>query len=140
MLRLGGVLVGGLMLAAPLSAQEPDHEAAFTPEEDLDCVIYVAALMADEPETMTPESRVALTGAMTYFVGRYEAQREEPLSQALVERYAVYAELDPQAVQQTCAVRARGFSGRLQEAGRAMVERAAEMGQAEAPSGEDTSE
>lgn len=118
-----------ILSASPLAAQDSAGERSqgFAPEEDLDCVIYIAAIMAETAQEMTPESRVALTGAMTYFVGRYEAQRAEPVSRALVDRYAVYAGLDPQAVEQTCSLRARNFSLRLQDAGRAMIERSAEL-------------
>lgn len=122
MFRKLGLLAAALWVAgAPVAAQQ-EGQAAFTPEEDLDCVIYIGALMAETEVEMTPESRLALTSALTYFVGRYEAQRGVPLAQALAERYPHYGEADAQQIEQTCSLRARGFGMRMQDAGRAMAE------------------
>lgn len=124
MFRKLGLLAAALWVAgAPVAAQQ-EGQAAFTPEEDLDCVIYIGALMAETEVEMTPESRLALSGALTYFVGRYEAQRGTPLAQALAERYPLFAERNVQEVEQTCSLRARGFAMRLQDAGRSMAETA----------------
>lgn len=116
--------IGALLVAAtPLAAQEGQSaQRAFTPEEDLDCAMYVGALMAESEAEMTPESRVALTSAFTYFTGRYEAQRGTGLTEAFSSRYPVYAASDPTALAQTCSVRMRSFGARLEQAGRVMAE------------------
>ncbi|MHA7818556.1 MAG: hypothetical protein ACX930_02790 [Erythrobacter sp.] len=116
-----------MLSAGPLAAQSSTEQAgtsasAFTPEEDLDCAIYIGAIMAETAAEMTPESRVALTSAFTYFIGRYEAQSGMPLAQALAERYPRYVEGDANEIEQTCTVRARGFAVRMQDAGRLMAE------------------
>ena len=116
---LGGLAAAALIATVPLQAQE-GHSAAqsFTPEEDLDCAIYIGAIMAEAEVEMTPESRLALTSAFTYFIGRYEAQRGTPLPQALAERYPIYAERNATEIEQTCSLRARGFAARMQDSAR----------------------
>ena len=148
MRRTGGLIAALVMLAAtPVVAQQgtqhgaPQRDAAFSPEEDLDCAIYIGALMAESEVEMTPESRIALTSTFTYFIGRYEAQRGVPLAQAMGERYAVYTERNPQELEQLCSLRARGFAVRLQDVGRVMAELAPgetpnEPGTAGEPAGE----
>lgn len=122
-MRLAGVLAGfALFTAAPVAAQPAETASAFTPEEDLDCAIYIGAIMAETAAEMTPESRVALTSAFTYFIGRYEARSGQPLAQALAERYPLYAQREAGEIEQTCSVRARGFAVRMQDAGRLMAE------------------
>lgn len=119
----GGLAAVFLLGAAPLLAQQSEPIAsAFSPEEDLDCAIYIGAIMAETAAEMTPESRVALTSAFTYFIGRYEARRGTPLGRALAERYPLYMERDASEIEQTCSVRARGFAVRMQDAGRLMAE------------------
>lgn len=110
--------------STPLLAQEgaPPDTGAFTPEDDLDCAMYVGALMAESEAEMTPESRVALTSAFTYFTGRYEAQRGTGLIGAFTARYPIYVASDPTAIAQTCAVRMRSFGARLEQAGRVLSE------------------
>lgn len=124
MRAFGGIAAAVLAaLSAPLAAQESDASSpAFSPEEDLDCAIYIGALMAETQVEMTPESRVALSSAFTYFIGRYEAQRGQDLTRALQERYAVYQTRNPQEVEQTCSIRARGFAARMQDAGRVLAQ------------------
>ena len=118
-MRFFGGIVAALLLAAPASAQESEpqegaFEPAFTAEEDLDCAIFVAALMAELGPEMTPDNRIGLTSAITYLVGRFEAQRGTDLSQAFVERYPAFQERDPREIEQTCSIRMRAFSNRLQ--------------------------
>lgn len=117
----GGLVAASLIATAPVHAQN-GHQAAqsFTPEEDLDCAIYIGAIMAETEVEMTPESRLALTSAFTYFIGRYEAQRGTPLAQALAERYPLYAERNATEIEQTCSLRARGFAARMQDSARVM--------------------
>ncbi|MGB3711736.1 MAG: hypothetical protein WA985_08610 [Erythrobacter sp.] len=107
--------------ATGLAAQAPEGESpAFSAEDDLDCAIYVGALMAEMSDRMSPENRVGLTSALTYFVGRYEAQRGTDLTEAFRERYAIYRERDPAQIEQVCSVRMRAFSNRLQQSGSAL--------------------
>ena len=112
--------------ATQASPSDSAFQPAFSPEEDLDCAIYIGAIMAETAAEMTPESRLALTSAYFYFIGRYEAQRGQDLTRALEQRYAVIGQSDPQAIEQTCSVRARGFAARVEEAGRAIARKAAE--------------
>jgi hypothetical protein len=123
-MRLFGLFLAALpCAAAPLMAQDaPAAQRAFSPEEDLDCAMYVGALMAESEAELTPESRVALTSAFTYFTGRYEAQRGTGLIEAFTSRYPVYAASEPTALAQTCSVRMRSFGARLEQAGRVMAE------------------
>ena len=119
----GAIATAGLLIPASASmAQDADTSQAFTPEDDLDCAMYVGALMAESEAEMTPESRVALTSAFTYFTGRYEAQRGTGLIEAFRSRYATYAASNPTALAQTCAVRMRSFGARLEQAGRALTD------------------
>ena len=104
-----------LLVGAPLAAQEA-YEPAFTPEDDLDCALYVAALMAETEVEMTPESRTGLTSAFTYFIGRYEAQRGLDTGAAFAERYTVFSERNSAEIAQTCSIRMRSFGNRLQNA------------------------
>ena len=112
--------------ATQASPSDSAFQPAFSPEEDLDCAIYIGAIMAETAAEMTPESRLALTSAYFYFIGRYEAQRGQDLTRALEQRYAAIGQSDPQAIEQTCSVRARGFAARVEEAGRAIARSAAE--------------
>ena len=123
-MRFGGGAIAGLLLAAPLQAQSTgaEFEPAFSAEDDLDCAIFIGALMAEmeASNTMTPDNRTGLTSALTYFTGRYEAQRGLNITEAFAERYEVYQQRNPAEIQQTCSVRMRAFSVRLQDAGRAL--------------------
>lgn len=110
-----------LALVAPLQAQNNhDFEPAFSAEDDLDCAIYVGALMAELGPNMTPDNEVGLTSAFTYFTGRYEAQRGINLVQAFTDRYPIYRERNPIEIEQICSSRMRAYAIRLQESGRAL--------------------
>lgn len=113
------ITAAALGAATPLAAQQ---DVAFTPEEDLDCAIYVGALMAENELELSPDSRLALMSTMTYFFGRYEAQRGVPLAQALAERMPEYEKRNPQEIEQLCSLRARGLGMRMQDADRVMAE------------------
>lgn len=119
-----GLAVSAFALAAPFAALAQDGKAfepAFTAEEDLDCAIYVGALLAEMEAQMTPSNEVGLTSAFTYFTGRYEAQRGLGLTEAFTERYPIYLGRNPAEIEQTCSVRMRAFGVRLQEAGSALT-------------------
>ncbi len=119
----GGIAGLTLFVAAPLSAQDgAAFEPAFSAEEDLDCAIFVGALLAEMEESLTPDNQVGLTSAFTYFTGRYEAQRGLELEEAFTERYPIYLQRNPAEIEQTCSVRMRAFGVRLQEAGRALTQ------------------
>ncbi len=118
---LGLVASGALALGGPAMAQETaGFEPAFSADDDLDCAIYIGALMADLEEEMTPDDQVGLTSAFTYFVGRYEAQRGLDITRAFTERYPIYLQSNPATIAQTCSVRMRAFGVRLNDAGRAL--------------------
>lgn len=108
-------------LAVPAVAQD-DYQPAFTPEDDLDCALYVGALMAEMDATMTPDNRTGLTSAFTYFVGRYEAQRGLDVAEALAERYSAYRTRNSAQIAQDCSIRMRSLGSRLQLAQSALAE------------------
>ena len=115
-MRVLGGIIAALLITAPASAHEEGRfEPGFTAEEDLDCAIYVASLMAEMGPDMTPDNRIGLTSAITYFVGRYEAQRGTELAEAFVDRYPAFQQRDPREIEQTCSIRMRAFSTRLQQ-------------------------
>ncbi|WP_108787499.1 hypothetical protein [Erythrobacter sp. Alg231-14] len=113
--RIGLTLGAALVAFTPLHAQDEAFEPAFNAESDLDCAIFIGALMAESEAAMTPDNRLGLTSALTYFVGRYEAQRGIEIADAFAERYPIYLDLNPAELQQICSVRMRAFSARLQE-------------------------
>ena len=135
----GGIIAAtGLLIlgTASLAQEESGGNQAFTPEDDLDCAMYVGALMAETQAEMTPESRAALTSAFTYFTGRYEAQRGTGLTEAFTARYPAYAASDPNQIAQTCSVRMAAFGARLERAGRAMAELAPTLAEDDATQAE----
>lgn len=113
MQRIGVALAGVLLSACPAAAQD-GYEPAFTPEDDLDCALYIGALMAEMEASMTPDNRTGLTSAFTYFIGRYEAQRGLDVATALAQRYSDYQARNSAEIAQTCAIRMRSFANRLQ--------------------------
>lgn len=122
MMKSGGIIAAiALCVVAPLSAQEGEaFEPAFSAEDDLDCAMFVGALMAEMEAEMTPDNRTGLTSAFTYFTGRYEAQRGIEITEAFTARYPTYQQANPVEIQQTCSVRMRAFGARLQEANSAL--------------------
>ncbi len=120
-MRRGAIMIAALLIGAPAAAQDAEpFVPAFSAEDDLDCAIFVGALMAETEAEMTPDNRTGLTSALTYFTGRYEAQRGLDITQAFAERYPLYQQRNPAEIQQTCSVRMRAFSVRLQGVGRAL--------------------
>ena len=119
--------IAALACTAPLAAQGASaqdgaaFEPAFTSDEDLDCAIYVGALLAELDEAATPDNRVGLTSAFTYFVGRYEARKGTGLIEAFTARYPAYLDRNPAEIEQTCAIRMRAFASRLQQTGQALT-------------------
>ncbi len=120
-MRAGVFLAITALASAPLAAQD-DYEPGFTPEDDLDCALYIGALMAEMDASMTPDNRTGLTSAFTYFIGRYEAQRGLNVGEALAERYLVYRAGNSAQIAQNCTIRMRSFGSRLQFAQSALVE------------------
>ena len=119
---IGGIVAVSLAFAGPVLAQNSSgFEPAFSAEDDLDCAIFVGALLAQDEEVLTTENRVGLTSAFTYFTGRYEAQRGIELTEAFTSRYPIYLQRNPAEIQQTCSVRMRAFGARLHEAGSALT-------------------
>lgn len=133
----GGIIAGALLLSGfSVSAQDSTTQTGqgFSPEDDLDCALYTGGLLASDDGVMTPDARTALVSTMTYFLGRFEAQRGTPINAALAERYPVYLEQDPTQLEQMCSLRARGFARRLENVGRVMVEVQSEHAPASEPS------
>lgn len=139
MRKVGGIIAALAMLsAATASAQETSETSGqgFSPEDDLDCAIYIGSLLGADQEVATPDVQTALTSALTYFLGRYEAQRGTPINIALLERYSAFDEANAAEIEQTCGLRARGFAQRMQDAGRVMIQ----AGQAAAQQDDGTAE
>jgi len=125
MRSLGGIIAGALVLSGfSVSAQENTAQTGqgFSPENDLDCALYIGGLLGSDDGVMTPDAQMALASAMTYFLGRYEAQRGTPINVALAERYPAFREGESIEIEQTCGLRARGFARRMEDVGRVMVE------------------
>ncbi|MEM1051603.1 MAG: hypothetical protein AAGI28_05855 [Pseudomonadota bacterium] len=141
MRTLGGIIAAALLLTGyfPTAAQENTTQTGqgFSPDNDLDCALYIGGLLASDEGVRTPDSRMALVSSMTYFLGRYEAQRGTPINVALAERYQTFLNEDSTQLEQTCGLRARGFARRMEDVGRVMVEVQGEQepnrGTAEAP-------
>lgn len=116
------IAAAALAAAAPLQAQQEEaYTPAFSAEDDLDCAIFIGAIMAELEAEMTPDNQIGLTSALTYFVGRYEAQRGTDLMKAFTERYPAYQQRNPAEIEQTCSVRMRSFASRLQVSGSALT-------------------
>ena len=122
-MRGAALAIGAALVASvPLAAQEGEEfTPAFTAEDDLDCAIYVGALMAELDTQMSADDRTGLISALTYFTGRYEAQRGLDIETAFAEHYPRYQARDPAAIAQTCSARMRAFGARLESAGRALA-------------------
>ena len=121
----GGVIAGVAMLSGfSVSAQINSEQSGqgFSPEDDLDCALYIGGLLGSDDGVMTPDSQMALVSSMTYFLGRYEAQRGTPINVALAERYPIFLKRDSTQLEQTCGLRARGFARRMEDVGRVMVD------------------
>lgn len=139
----GGSIAGALLILGAggvfsVSAQENSERVGqgFSPEDDLDCALYVASLMGEDRGVLTPDVQTAYLSAMTYFLGRYEAQRGTPINVAMAKRYPAFRERDPVEVEQLCGLRTRGFASRLEVVGRAMAEAQSEYGAREDSSGQ----
>ena len=129
-----GIFAGCLLLGgAPAFAQESSapipaaNAQGFSPEDDLDCVLYVASLLGEGEGVLTPDVTAAYLGSMTYFVGRYEAQRGKPINVALAERYPAFLKQDTNQIEQICGLRTRGFAARMESASKVMAEVEAEQ-------------
>lgn len=125
-MRIFGGIIASLLLVNGISvlAQENTGQTGqgFSPEDDLDCALYTGGLLASDDGIMTPDTRTAFVSTMTYFLGRYEAQRGTPISVALAERYPAFLEQDSSELEQLCGLRARGFARRMEDVGRVMIE------------------
>ncbi len=137
--RIGGIIAGfALITSAGVLAQEaaPETEPqqdtagegqAFSPEDDLDCALYVASLMGESDGVLTPDVVSAYLGSMTYFIGRYEAQRGTPVNVALAQRYPEFLKQDAREMEQICGLRTRGFASRMERVSRVLSEVQAEQ-------------
>ena len=129
-MRFRGGIIASLVLLTGFSVSAQENTAqtgqGVAPEDDLDCALYTAGLLASDEGVMTPDARTALVSTMTYFLGRYESQRGTPISVALSERYPIYLESDTTQLEKTCGLRARGFARRMEDMGRVMFQIQAE--------------
>ena len=142
MRRIGGIIAGVLLAGSiSVSAQENSEQSGqgFSPENDLDCALYVGSLIGEAQGVMTPDVQAAYLGSMTYFIGRYEAQRGTPINQALAERYPEFLKQDAREMEQICGLRTRGFASRMETVSRVLADVQTEVeagAQAEQPDDE----
>ena len=118
-----GAIAGALALSGfSVSAQDTTGQTGqgFSPDDDLDCALYVASLMGESEGVMTPDVASAYLGSMTYFIGRYEAQRGKPINVALSERYPEFLKQDVRQLEQICGLRTRGFASRMETISRVL--------------------
>ena len=123
---VGGIIAGAAFLSASLAGAQGNEPAAnpqgFSPEDDLDCALYVGSLMGEGEGVMTPDVVSAYLASMTYFIGRYEAQRGTPINVALAERYPEFLKQDAREMEQICGLRTRGFASRMETISRVLTE------------------
>lgn len=130
-MRVFGGIIAGIALMSGFSALAQGNTQrsgqGFSPEDDLDCSLYIGGLLGSDEGVMTPDTQMALVSSMTYFLGRFEAQRGTPINVALAERYPIFLEQDSTQLETTCGLRARGFARRMEEVGKVMIEVQAEQ-------------
>ena len=122
----GGIIAAFALLGASVAgAQEAASSTngqGFSPEDDLDCALYVGSLMGEAEGVMTPDVQTAYLASMTYFIGRYEAQRGTPINVALAERYPEFLKQDARTMEQICGLRTRGFASRMETISRVLAD------------------
>jgi hypothetical protein len=122
--RIGGIIAGLALLSASAAGAQGGEASTsaqgFTPEDDLDCALYVGSLMGEAEGVMTPDVASAYLASMTYFIGRYEAQRGKPINVALAERYPEFLKQDVREMEQICGLRTRGFASRMETISRVL--------------------
>jgi hypothetical protein len=143
MLRFAMIAPLSLSLAAlPIVAQEaPVEESApvYTPEDDLDCAMFVSVVLGSLGDNATAEDMSGLISGMTYFVGRYEAVSGDDVDTAMPARYPIFAQNDFENYRTMCSDRMIAIGTRLEVAGSAIsaIEEAElQEGAAPPPSGE----
>ncbi|MEM6909709.1 MAG: hypothetical protein AAF494_13625 [Pseudomonadota bacterium] len=114
--------LGTVFTAPALALQNADPVAEPTPEDDLDCAILVSMLLAAQEDTLSPEQRIGLVSGMTYFVGRYEAQRGADVDTAMVERSNAFPKGDLAALSKNCSARMKAVGDRMIVAGNTVSE------------------
>ncbi len=124
-LRIAMITPLALGLAAlPIAAQEaPAEQAApvYTPEDDLDCAMFVSAVLGTLGEDASAEDASGLISGMTYFVGRYEAVSGDNVDTAMPARYPIFAQNDFENYRTTCSSRMVAIGARLEIAGGAIT-------------------
>ena len=107
------------LLPASLHAQETVSGSALTeqvsPEQDLDCAIFVALAGANAEGTR----QSGVIASMTYFIGRFEAATGADFSSAAAERLRLAALEEIVAQSGICMSRMEAFSVRLDKFGEA---------------------
>lgn len=130
------------LAALPIAAQDPPAEQTapvYTPEDDLDCAMFVSAVLGTMGDTATAEDTSGLISGMTYFVGRYEAVSGDNVDTAMPARYPIFAQNDFDRYRTMCSDRMVAIGTRLEIAGSAITAiEEAELGEGAAtpPAGE----
>ena len=89
--------------------------------DDLRCAMMLSALM-ETAATDSQEAVMGISSLVSYFIGRYEAQTNRDLTEAMLEQAAVITDLDQTAILAECAARGEQLSVRMTEAGSALIE------------------
>lgn len=123
---IAGVVCSLTLLGASTAGAQDNAGAGngqgFSPEDDLDCALYVGSLIGEAEGVMTPDVASAYLASMTYYIGRYEAQRGTPINVALAERYPEFQKRDTRELEQICGLRTRGFASRMESIRRVLAE------------------
>lgn len=98
-----------------------------SPEDDLDCALFLAQELGRSFQEMSEEERRGYSSAYMYFVGRYEAVRGTGIGPAMVERDEMMRVANLDLLAEQCGQRLDEMKVRVSEY--------AELMNAAAPSG-----
>lgn len=116
-----------------LNAQEgpePDPVALVTPEQDLDCAIYITLVGSKTRD----KGRDAIVGSMGYFIGRYEAVTGQDVGVAAYARLESATIEDILAQDEDCLARVVAMMESIESLGDAFKSLNEELSATEQPS------
>lgn len=106
-----GLLPASLHAEEASTAQDPIQDAS--PEQDLDCAIFVALVGASAEGSR----QTGVIASMTYFIGRFEAVSDTDFKTAAANRLELASLAEIVAESDDCISRMEAFSVRLNEFG-----------------------
>lgn len=86
-----------------------------SPEDDLDCALFLAHTLGKNHEYMSDEERGGFGAAYMYFIGRYEAVHGSGIGPALAERDALVQDANWEALAEECGLRLDAMKARVSE-------------------------